>query len=148
MPSHIIENYVWTVEVHCCVKTICQYLKDLRCGCCFFFLVVVFVCFLFCCCLFFRAKLKFSPCFSFQSCDCSPVGALSSQCDLNTGCCFCRPEFSGDKCTECRLGYWNYPQCIACQCVHSGTDPQTCETELGKCSCVDRTGQCNCKVGQ
>uniref|UniRef100_A0A8B9U8R8 Laminin subunit alpha-2 n=1 Tax=Anas zonorhyncha TaxID=75864 RepID=A0A8B9U8R8_9AVES len=81
-----------------------------------------------------------------KSCDCSPVGALSSQCDLNTGCCFCRPEFSGDKCTECRLGYWNYPQCIACQCVHSGTDPQTCETELGKCSCVDRTGQCNCKV--
>uniref|UniRef100_A0A8B9U8F8 Laminin subunit alpha-2 n=1 Tax=Anas zonorhyncha TaxID=75864 RepID=A0A8B9U8F8_9AVES len=80
-----------------------------------------------------------------KSCDCSPVGALSSQCDLNTGCCFCRPEFSGDKCTECRLGYWNYPQCIACQCVHSGTDPQTCETELGKCSCVDRTGQCNCK---
>uniref|UniRef100_A0A8B9EMM7 Laminin subunit alpha-2 n=1 Tax=Anser cygnoides TaxID=8845 RepID=A0A8B9EMM7_ANSCY len=81
-----------------------------------------------------------------KSCDCSPVGALSSQCDLNTGCCFCRPEFSGDKCTECRLGYWNYPQCIACQCVQSGTDPQTCETELGKCSCVDHTGQCSCKV--
>lgn len=98
-------------------------------------------------CLFFRANLQFSPCFSFQSCDCSPVGALSSQCDLNTGCCFCRPEFSGDKCTECRLGYWNYPQCIACQCVQSGTDPQTCETELGKCSCVDHTGQCSCKVG-
>ncbi|XP_050565519.1 laminin subunit alpha-2 [Cygnus atratus] len=81
-----------------------------------------------------------------KSCDCSPVGALSSQCDVNTGCCFCRPEFSGDKCTECRLGYWNYPQCIACQCVQSGTDPQTCETELGKCSCVDHTGQCSCKV--
>ncbi|NWX11325.1 LAMA2 protein, partial [Caloenas nicobarica] len=81
-----------------------------------------------------------------KPCDCSLIGALSSQCDLNTGCCFCRPEFSGDKCTECRWGYWNYPQCVACQCFLAGTDPQSCETELGRCSCVDRTGQCSCKV--
>ncbi|XP_065536989.1 laminin subunit alpha-2 isoform X6 [Lathamus discolor] len=81
-----------------------------------------------------------------KPCDCSLVGALSSQCDLNTGCCFCRPEFSGDKCTECRLGFWNYPQCVACQCFSAGTDPHSCDTELGKCSCVDHTGQCSCKV--
>ncbi|NWU64822.1 LAMA2 protein, partial [Pterocles burchelli] len=81
-----------------------------------------------------------------KPCDCSIVGALSSQCDFNTGCCFCRPEFSGDKCTECRLGYWNYPQCVACQCFLAGTDPQSCDTELGKCSCIDHTGQCSCKV--
>uniref|UniRef100_A0A8C6IVT1 Laminin subunit alpha-2 n=1 Tax=Melopsittacus undulatus TaxID=13146 RepID=A0A8C6IVT1_MELUD len=81
-----------------------------------------------------------------KPCDCSLVGALSSQCDLNTGCCFCRPEFSGDKCTECRLGFWNYPQCVACQCFLAGTDPHSCDTELGKCSCVDHTGQCSCKV--
>uniref|UniRef100_A0A8C3JNQ0 Laminin subunit alpha-2 n=1 Tax=Calidris pygmaea TaxID=425635 RepID=A0A8C3JNQ0_9CHAR len=81
-----------------------------------------------------------------KPCDCSPIGALSSQCDLNTGCCFCRPEFSGDKCTECRLGYWNYPQCLACQCVLAGTDPRSCDTELGKCSCLDHSGQCSCKA--
>ncbi|XP_061234267.1 laminin subunit alpha-2 isoform X7 [Neopsephotus bourkii] len=81
-----------------------------------------------------------------KPCDCSLVGALSSQCDLNTGCCFCRPEFSGDKCTECRLGFWNYPQCVACQCFAAGTDPHSCDTELGKCSCVDHSGQCSCKV--
>ncbi|XP_052640257.1 laminin subunit alpha-2 isoform X4 [Harpia harpyja] len=81
-----------------------------------------------------------------KPCDCSLVGALSSQCDLNTGCCFCRPEFSGDKCAECRLGYWNYPQCVACQCFLAGTDPQSCDTELAKCSCIDHTGQCSCKV--
>uniref|UniRef100_A0A8C4UYU5 Laminin subunit alpha-2 n=1 Tax=Falco tinnunculus TaxID=100819 RepID=A0A8C4UYU5_FALTI len=81
-----------------------------------------------------------------KPCDCSLVGALSSQCDLKTGCCFCRPEFSGDKCTECRLGYWNYPQCVACQCFLAGTDPQSCDTDLGKCSCIDHTGQCSCKV--
>ncbi|NXW31629.1 LAMA2 protein, partial [Phaetusa simplex] len=81
-----------------------------------------------------------------KPCDCSLIGALSSQCDLNTGCCFCRPEFSGDKCNECRSGYWNYPQCVACQCFLAGTDPQSCDTELGKCSCIDHTGQCSCKV--
>ncbi|NXO52653.1 LAMA2 protein, partial [Aramus guarauna] len=81
-----------------------------------------------------------------KPCDCSLIGALSSQCDLNTGCCFCRPEFSGDKCTECRVGYWNYPQCVACQCFLAGTDPQSCDTELEKCSCIDHTGQCSCKV--
>ncbi|KAM6083234.1 laminin subunit alpha-2 isoform 3-T3 [Chlamydotis macqueenii] len=81
-----------------------------------------------------------------KPCDCSFIGALSSQCDLNTGCCFCRPEFSGDKCSECRLGYWNYPQCVACQCFLAGTDPQSCDAELGKCSCIDQTGQCSCKV--
>ncbi|XP_072711933.1 laminin subunit alpha-2 [Ciconia boyciana] len=81
-----------------------------------------------------------------KPCDCSLIGALSSQCDLNTGCCFCRPEFSGDKCTECRLGHWNYPQCVACQCFLAGTEPQSCDTELGKCSCIDHSGQCSCKV--
>ncbi|NXK18550.1 LAMA2 protein, partial [Arenaria interpres] len=81
-----------------------------------------------------------------KPCDCSLIGALSSQCDLNTGCCFCRPEFSGDKCSECRSGYWNYPQCLACQCVLAGTDPRSCDTELGRCSCVDHSGQCSCKA--
>ncbi|NXA35500.1 LAMA2 protein, partial [Eudromia elegans] len=81
-----------------------------------------------------------------KPCDCSAIGALSSQCDVNTGCCFCRPEFSGEKCTECRLGYWSYPQCLACECFLPGTNPQSCDAELEKCSCVDRTGQCSCKV--
>uniref|UniRef100_A0A8B9QCV0 Laminin subunit alpha 2 n=1 Tax=Apteryx owenii TaxID=8824 RepID=A0A8B9QCV0_APTOW len=81
-----------------------------------------------------------------KSCDCSVVGALSSQCDINTGCCYCRPEFSGEKCTECRLGYRNYPQCVTCECFLPGTNPHTCDAELKKCSCIDHTGQCSCKV--
>ncbi|XP_062428549.1 laminin subunit alpha-2 isoform X4 [Rhea pennata] len=81
-----------------------------------------------------------------KSCDCSVVGALSSQCDINTGCCYCRGEFSGERCTECRLGYWNYPRCVACECFMPGSSPQTCDAELEKCSCVDHTGQCSCKI--
>lgn len=117
-----------------------RYLKEVNC-----FLVGFWFWFVF---FFSEAWLQLSPCFSlFQPCECSLIGALSSQCDLNTGCCFCRPEFSGEKCTECRLGYWNYPHCVACQCFLAGTDPQSCDTE-GKCSCIDHSGQCSCKVGQ
>uniref|UniRef100_A0A8C6VI31 Laminin subunit alpha 2 n=1 Tax=Naja naja TaxID=35670 RepID=A0A8C6VI31_NAJNA len=81
-----------------------------------------------------------------KACDCSVAGSLSFQCNPDTGCCFCRPEFSGDKCTECRLGYRNFPQCIVCECLVAGTEPQTCDTEMEKCSCVDHTGQCTCKM--
>ncbi|XP_067402829.1 laminin subunit alpha-2 isoform X2 [Emydura macquarii macquarii] len=81
-----------------------------------------------------------------KACDCSVVGSLSFQCNLDTGYCFCHPEFSGDKCTQCRLGYWKYPQCITCDCFLAGTDPQTCDGGMEKCSCADRTGQCSCKV--
>ncbi|XP_006029235.2 laminin subunit alpha-2 [Alligator sinensis] len=81
-----------------------------------------------------------------KACDCSVIGSLSFQCNLDTGCCFCRPEFAGEKCTECRLGYWKYPQCIACDCLLAGINPQSCDPEKEKCSCMDRTGQCSCKV--
>uniref|UniRef100_A0A8D0L6L7 Laminin subunit alpha-2 n=1 Tax=Sphenodon punctatus TaxID=8508 RepID=A0A8D0L6L7_SPHPU len=81
-----------------------------------------------------------------KACDCSVVGSLSLQCNPDTGCCFCRPEFAGERCTECRLGYRSYPQCIACECLQEGTEPHTCDSEMEKCSCVDPTGQCSCKV--
>ncbi|XP_053879086.1 laminin subunit alpha-2 isoform X6 [Malaclemys terrapin pileata] len=81
-----------------------------------------------------------------KACDCSVVGSLSFQCNSDTGCCSCHPKFSGDKCTQCRPGYWRYPQCIPCDCLLAGTDPQTCDAEMEKCSCVDGTGQCSCKV--
>uniref|UniRef100_A0A674J3X9 Laminin subunit alpha 2 n=1 Tax=Terrapene triunguis TaxID=2587831 RepID=A0A674J3X9_9SAUR len=81
-----------------------------------------------------------------KACDCSVVGSLSFQCNSDTGCCSCHPKFSGDKCTQCRPGYWKYPQCIPCDCLLAGTDPQTCDAEMEKCSCVDGTGQCSCKV--
>ncbi|XP_072852967.2 laminin subunit alpha-2 [Pogona vitticeps] len=81
-----------------------------------------------------------------KPCDCSVVGSLSLQCNPDTGCCFCRPEFVGEKCTECRLGYRGFPQCVACECLIAGTEPNTCDSETEKCSCVDPTGQCTCKI--
>ncbi|XP_063299217.1 laminin subunit alpha-2 isoform X3 [Pelobates fuscus] len=80
-----------------------------------------------------------------KACDCDTQGSLSLLCNADTGCCFCRPNFSGDKCNSCRLGYRNFPQCISCNCMLAGIEPQTCDLETNKCSCAEGTGQCNCK---
>lgn len=85
--------------------------------------------------------------FSFpQVCNCSTVGSLASQCNVNTGQCNCHPKFSGMKCSECSRGHWNYPLCTLCDCFLPGTDATTCDLETRKCSCSDQTGQCSCKV--
>lgn len=81
-----------------------------------------------------------------QACNCSTVGSLDSQCNINTGQCNCRPKFSGLRCSECNRGHWNYPHCSVCECFLPGTDAITCDSETGKCSCSDQTGQCTCKV--
>ena len=71
---------------------------------------------------------------------------MDFQCNLNTGQCKCHPKFSGTKCTECTRGHWNYPHCSPCDCFLPGTDDSTCDLETKKCSCIDQTGQCTCKV--
>ncbi|XP_052607209.1 laminin subunit alpha-2 [Peromyscus californicus insignis] len=81
-----------------------------------------------------------------KACNCSTVGSLDSQCNKNTGQCNCRPKFSGMRCSECNRGHWNYPHCSVCECFLPGTDATTCDSETGKCSCSDQTGQCTCKV--
>nr|XP_014348008.1 PREDICTED: laminin subunit alpha-2 isoform X3 [Latimeria chalumnae] len=81
-----------------------------------------------------------------KPCGCNTVGSLSLQCNPDTGCCFCRTEFTGEKCTQCRVGYRDYPQCTACSCMLAGSEPSTCDSEMGLCSCEDHSGQCTCKV--
>uniref|UniRef100_A0A8C4LN61 Laminin subunit alpha-2 n=1 Tax=Equus asinus asinus TaxID=83772 RepID=A0A8C4LN61_EQUAS len=81
-----------------------------------------------------------------KACNCSTVGSLDFQCNINTGQCKCRPKFSGTRCTECNRGHWNFPHCTACACFLPGTDGSTCDSETRRCSCVDQTGQCTCKV--
>lgn len=81
-----------------------------------------------------------------QACNCSTVGSLDSQCDVNTGQCNCHPKFSGMRCSECNRGHWNYPHCSLCECFLPGTDATSCDSETKRCSCSDQTGQCTCKV--
>ncbi|RXM99798.1 Laminin subunit alpha-2 [Acipenser ruthenus] len=49
------------------------------------------------------------PC-NCKPCDCNVMGSLTLQCNSDTGCCFCRPGFAGEKCTECKEGYRDFPQ--------------------------------------
>ncbi|XP_028831523.1 laminin subunit alpha-3-like [Denticeps clupeoides] len=50
----------------------------------------------------------------------SPTGCISCRCDSRTtaGCemgsgrCICKPEFSGEHCDHCATGYYGYPECI------------------------------------
>uniref|UniRef100_A0AAY5EFW1 Laminin, alpha 2 n=1 Tax=Electrophorus electricus TaxID=8005 RepID=A0AAY5EFW1_ELEEL len=81
-----------------------------------------------------------------KMCDCHKLGSVKQQCNVNTGCCMCQERFTGEKCTECKLGYRDFPQCIACDCVLAGSTPDTCDAEVGTCACASRTGQCSCKV--
>lgn len=74
------------------------------------------------------------------------MGAVTQQCNVNTGCCFCRDQYTGEKCNECKLGYRNFPHCISCDCSLSGSNAETCDAEAGVCACAERTGQCSCKV--
>ncbi|XP_062386045.1 laminin subunit alpha-3-like isoform X2 [Sardina pilchardus] len=50
----------------------------------------------------------------------SPAGCIPCRCDpqttqgceMSSGRCICRPEFSGDYCNQCADGYYGYPKCI------------------------------------
>uniref|UniRef100_A0A8C8GE06 Uncharacterized protein n=1 Tax=Oncorhynchus tshawytscha TaxID=74940 RepID=A0A8C8GE06_ONCTS len=81
-----------------------------------------------------------------EACGCNQVGSMTQQCNPNTGCCLCREQSHGKKCSECRLGYRDFPQCISCICNMAGSDIQTCDADQDVCACVDRTGQCSCKA--
>lgn len=81
----------------------------------------------------------------FQLCNCDPRTAESRQCDLITGQCTCKADYTGDKCDQCSSGFYNHPNCQLCLCSADGTDPSSCNNSTGVCQC-DNRGQCQCKV--
>uniref|UniRef100_A0A8C4RZG4 Laminin subunit alpha-1 n=2 Tax=Erpetoichthys calabaricus TaxID=27687 RepID=A0A8C4RZG4_ERPCA len=80
-----------------------------------------------------------------KACNCSTIGSVSSQCDLLSGHCHCKPGFGGDRCDECALGFRSFPACIACNCNINGTRQEFCNEKHGICSCEEETGKCVCK---
>ncbi|XP_062285798.1 laminin subunit alpha-3-like isoform X1 [Scomber scombrus] len=50
----------------------------------------------------------------------SPIGCIpcscnertTADCEMGSGRCICKPQFSGDNCDRCADGYYYYPQCI------------------------------------
>uniref|UniRef100_A0A3B3SV33 Laminin subunit alpha 1 n=1 Tax=Paramormyrops kingsleyae TaxID=1676925 RepID=A0A3B3SV33_9TELE len=79
-----------------------------------------------------------------KPCSCHLDGSSGSQCDLASGHCPCKAQFSGDRCDRCAMGFKAFPECTACNCNINGTHEKYCDLELGVCSCEEQ-GKCVCK---
>ncbi|XP_063811408.1 laminin subunit beta-3 isoform X2 [Pseudophryne corroboree] len=83
------------------------------------------------------------------SCDCDPEGSVDSgSCDPRNGRCICKENVGGERCDQCKPGYYllsaDNPQgCTKCDCNPQGTErDQPCNSETGQCQCLPNvTGQ-------
>ena len=46
----------------------------------------------------------------FLACGCSTSGSSTTSCS-SSGTCTCKSNFSGSKCTSCKAGFYDYPNC-------------------------------------
>ena len=83
-----------------------------------------------------------------SACQCSEKGSEDSTCDEN-GKCYCKPHVVGDLCTECAIGYsefpecdkctaesYGFPDCQPCSCNEGGSLDNSCDVGTGKCTCL------------
>ncbi|XP_035644145.2 laminin subunit alpha-3-like isoform X3 [Oncorhynchus keta] len=74
-------------------------------------------------------------------------------CEMGTGRCHCRPEFTGNNCERCADSYSGYPQCIkptACPAGYFGAPScQRCVCDRGGSvlELCDASGRCICRDG-
>ncbi|XP_077634366.1 laminin subunit alpha-3 isoform X1 [Crocuta crocuta] len=69
-----------------------------------------------------------------KGCDCDLKGVLPEICDAY-GRCLCRPGVEGPRCDACRLGFYSFPICQACQCSVLGSYQTPCSPVTGQCEC-------------
>ena len=62
------------------------------------------------------------------ACACNNLGSLSAFCRSRDGQCQCRRNFQGQKCNECRIGFYDFPTCKACNCNPAGIKLQPGQT--------------------
>uniref|UniRef100_G3T1I4 Laminin subunit alpha 3 n=1 Tax=Loxodonta africana TaxID=9785 RepID=G3T1I4_LOXAF len=86
-------------------------------------------------------------------CSCNPEQA--DGCEQGSGRCYCKPNFHGDNCEECAVGYYSFPFCLRipifpvstpspedpvagdikeCECDLDGVLPEICDAH-GRCLC-------------
>ncbi|KAE8622758.1 hypothetical protein XENTR_v10005363 [Xenopus tropicalis] len=77
------------------------------------------------------------------SCDCDPEGSIDGgSCDDLTGRCNCKENVGGERCDQCKPGYYllsaSNPQgCTKCTCNPQGMErDQPCDSETGQCKCL------------
>ena len=66
-------------------------------------------------------------------CDCKAEGSTSLECD-DVGICPCTEYITGDKCDQCKVNRYAYPDCHPCDCDVDGSESEQCD-EFGKCVC-------------
>ncbi|KAM9320217.1 laminin subunit beta-3 [Gastrophryne carolinensis] len=77
------------------------------------------------------------------SCDCDPEGGFAGgSCDQTNGRCICKENVGGERCDQCKPGFYllsasNDQGCTKCDCDPRGTErDQPCDTETGQCRCL------------
>ncbi|PAV91610.1 hypothetical protein WR25_08453 isoform F [Diploscapter pachys] len=74
------------------------------------------------------------------SCDCVAQGSESFSCNEYGGQCSCKPNIIGRRCDRCASGYYNFPQCLKCQC----STGQQCDPTNGQCFCPPHVEGTSC----
>nr|XP_026696566.1 laminin subunit alpha-5 isoform X4 [Ciona intestinalis] len=73
-----------------------------------------------------------------RPCDCDSTYTVGS-CEPNTGRCYCKVQYAGDRCDRCAPGYYDFPECRlpgqACDCYYNGTLNDVCLPLGDACPC-------------
>ena len=67
-------------------------------------------------------------------CACDSNRSVNTICNTTTGACRCRDNFMGARCELCSISYYQYPECLPCDCDTAGSIQSSC-TNDGRCSC-------------
>lgn len=43
-----------------------------------------------------------------KKCECDPDGSISSNCEKESGRCYCKDGVGGDRCDDCLQGYYGF----------------------------------------
>uniref|UniRef100_A0A3Q3AN19 Laminin, alpha 3 n=1 Tax=Kryptolebias marmoratus TaxID=37003 RepID=A0A3Q3AN19_KRYMA len=65
---------------------------------------------------------------------CSCDERTTAHCEMGSGRCLCKPQYSGENCDRCADGHHHYPLCIPCNCDYKGTAYTRCDA-FGRCLC-------------
>ncbi|KAG8193252.1 hypothetical protein JTE90_005598 [Oedothorax gibbosus] len=67
-------------------------------------------------------------------CKCDTDGSLSYACEEFGGACQCKPNVIGRTCSQCRTGFFGFPNCKPCDCPSTAY----CQPITGQCICPPR----------
>ncbi|XP_015919728.2 laminin subunit alpha isoform X1 [Parasteatoda tepidariorum] len=67
-------------------------------------------------------------------CKCDTDGSLSYECESFGGQCQCKPNVIGRTCSQCRTGFFGFPNCKPCDCPSTAY----CQPVTGQCICPPR----------